>query len=386
MSTTDRGGRAGPPSPPPDSRFRNCCLALLLTLVAIAFAKFAASLLIPLASALVLTVLLRPAVRRLEALRMGSLLASALVIFWIMAVPLVVGIQIAPAAMHWLDRAPVALRRAEVLLGHAGGPLEQLNAASRQVDRLAHAADGASLSIPVSITGSPDSEAFTDRIGPWVFSLTTTLLILSFMLCYGERALRAATATIASTSRRRRAQVTLRRLERDLGRYLTTVTAINFCLGVVQTLALSACGMPNALLWGCLCAVLNFIPYLGSVVGTVLVGLAALLSFGPVPWAALPPSLYFLITAIEGYVITPLILGASLRINPLLVILAITFWAWLWGLPGAMLAVPLLAACMIVAERLTGCAPLIRSLGGLPPRRRCASGTRTAATTNITAV
>jgi predicted PurR-regulated permease PerM len=98
------------------------------------------------------------------------------------------------------------------------------------------------------------------------------------------------------------------------------------------------------LLWGVAAALLNFIPFLGAVVGMSMVALVAVVSFDTLSQAALPPLLYLAATALEGGIITPLIIGRRLAINTVAILLALALWAWLWGVVGALIAVPLLVA------------------------------------------
>jgi len=124
--------------------------------------------------------------------------------------------------------------------------------------------------------------------------------------------------------------------------YIGTITVINVCLGALTALILWGLGMDSALMWGGIVAVLNYIPYLGPIVTSVLLFIGALMTF-PDIWAAmLPPLIFLALHTIEANAITPMIVGQKIEVNPLLILLSLSFWAWVWGTTGALLAVPLL--------------------------------------------
>jgi predicted PurR-regulated permease PerM len=141
-------------------------------------------------------------------------------------------------------------------------------------------------------------------------------------------------------------------VERDISAYLLTVTLINAVVGIATGLMMWACGVANPLLWGVVAFVLNFVPILGPMVGLVIFLMASVLSLGVEWWALLPVGLYFLIHLVEGEFATPMVLARRFTINPVAVILALVFWYWMWGVPGAILAVPMLAIIKIVCDDL----------------------------------
>jgi predicted PurR-regulated permease PerM len=124
-----------------------------------------------------------------------------------------------------------------------------------------------------------------------------------------------------------------------------------------------ALGMPNPMLWGVMATFLNFVPYLGAIAGIAVVALVALLTFDGLMPSLLPPLVYFLLTGIEGYFVTPMIVGRRLTLNPLAILVGLLFWGWLWGIPGALLAVPILASLKILCDHVDRLQPLGEMLG-----------------------
>lgn len=125
-------------------------------------------------------------------------------------------------------------------------------------------------------------------------------------------------------------------------RYVLTITVINLMLGFTVALLLGLIGMPTPFMWGGFVTLLNFIPYLGPIMAAVLLALGGLMSFTSVGPALLPALIMILLHLVEANIVTPLVLGERLKVNPLLILVSLSFWTWVWGTPGALLAVPLL--------------------------------------------
>ncbi|MFC3441784.1 AI-2E family transporter [Sphingobium rhizovicinum] len=134
--------------------------------------------------------------------------------------------------------------------------------------------------------------------------------------------------------------------------YVITIATINLCLGLAVAIALWVIGMPSPLMWGGIVALLNFVPYFGPMLAAVLLGLGGLMVFDDVYVALLPAGLQVAFHLVEANVVTPLLLGRRLTMNPLLILVSLTFWGWVWGTPGALLAVPLL----IIIQTVVGAA------------------------------
>jgi predicted PurR-regulated permease PerM len=120
--------------------------------------------------------------------------------------------------------------------------------------------------------------------------------------------------------------------------------------------------VPNAALWGVLAALANFVPYAGALVMAVLIGAVGVLTFDTPTEMVTPPLPLLSLTTIEAYLVTPIVLGHRLTMSPVAVFLSVTVWSWLWGIPGALIAVPLLAAIKIVAQHVPRLEPLARVL------------------------
>jgi len=141
-------------------------------------------------------------------------------------------------------------------------------------------------------------------------------------------------------------------IERNISVYLITVTLINVVVGLLTAVMMWATGVSDPLLWGVIAFMLNFVPILGPIVGMAVFLMASVLTFGVTWWALLPVGLYFGIHVLEGEFMTPIVLARRFTINPVAVILGLLFWYWMWGVPGAILAFPMLAITKAVCDNL----------------------------------
>jgi len=133
-----------------------------------------------------------------------------------------------------------------------------------------------------------------------------------------------------------------------IARYIRVISLINVGLGVCTAGALALAGFPNALLWGFAVGMLNYLPFIGPFLSITLIGAVALLSFDSWTAIALPPVIVLVFQIVESHFVTPALVGRHLQLNPIAVILSILFWTWMWGLVGAILAVPILAMSTII--------------------------------------
>jgi predicted PurR-regulated permease PerM len=159
-------------------------------------------------------------------------------------------------------------------------------------------------------------------------------------------------------------------VERNISGYLATITLMNLLVGVANGLNVWAFGLPDPLLFGVAAFLLNYIPILGALTGMVMFFFVGLFTFSNVLWALGPAGVYLLIHIAEGETITPMLLARRFTLNPLLVIVSLMFWDWLWGVAGALLAVPLLAVVKILCDHVEQLTPLGHLLGAEPNRKK----------------
>jgi predicted PurR-regulated permease PerM len=174
-------------------------------------------------------------------------------------------------------------------------------------------------------------------------------LTLYFSLLTGHQAIWRAIRRLPDMGGRRTEEVAAA-LQAGMQRYLVTVVTVNALLGCAVGVGLFCVGMPNPALWGVMAMVVNFVPYLGSFLGVLVVGGVSLVSFPTTADAMVAPGIYLLLTIVEGQIVTPLALGSRFSIDPLLIFVWLVFWGWLWGAAGAIVASPFLMLIKLVSE------------------------------------
>jgi predicted PurR-regulated permease PerM len=323
----------------------------LFALGVLAALYVASAIILPVVLAFVLKLVLQPAVRLLERVHfpraVGALLAILLVIGAL--VGLVAALSV-PAAT-WAERLPEGIPRLEAHLVVLKSPIQALQKVIQQAEQVADAPGPKGSIIAVrrdlGLTGAlfAGTRAVLD-------GLFTTVLVLYFLLVSGDIFLRRIVEILPKFSNKRQAVDISQQIEEDISAYLVTITAMNAAVGIATAAAMYLCGLGDPLLWGATAFLLNYIPILGPLFGTSIFLLAGMLSFDSLWWALLPPALYFGIHLVEGETLTPMLLARRFTLNPVLVILALVFWFWMWGVPGAILAVPMLAILKIVCDRV----------------------------------
>jgi len=197
------------------------------------------------------------------------------------------------------------------------------------------------------------------------WSVLIVFVLLYFLLATGTTLRENIILALPTLRDKKRALAMSRDLQRGVSAHLATVTLINIGLGVAIGLAMYAIGLPNPALWGAMAAIVNFIPYIGPIVGSVVVAIVGLVTFDAPVEALLPPAVYLAINATEGNLVTPMILSRRLTISPVAVFLSVIFWGWVWGVMGALMAVPILVCLKVVCDANERLAPVSQFLSGL---------------------
>ena len=186
----------------------------------------------------------------------------------------------------------------------------------------------------------------TPAIGEFILFIGSLLFFLAGRIQIKRRVVQA----MGPRTTRLAALRVFREIEQRLGAYLVTATFINIGLGIATTAMTWGLGLPNPILWGALACVLNYVPYLGPAVMTIILTVAGIVTFPTVFLGLMPAAAFLIITSIEGQILTPLIVGRRVSLNPFAVFLSMALWTWLWGPVGTFLAVPLLIAAMATAD------------------------------------
>ncbi|WP_342240028.1 AI-2E family transporter [Inquilinus sp. OTU3971] len=328
----------------------------ILCLLALTVALYVArDIVLPIVLAVVLKLLLQPLVRLLEKARIPRAIGAIAAILLLLAIFAGIGALLTSPAAEWAGNLSNEWSALQAKFAFIADPLHQLQERLEQMG-VHFGGAGTLLEHPTDIVTAVF--AGTSTVASHLFE---TLLILFYLLVFGDIFLRRFVEILPNFMEKREAVSISLRIEHDLSAYLLTVTVINAVVGVATALVMWACGIPAPVLWGAVAFCLNFVPILGPFFGVALFLAVGLVAEGPAWIAILPAALYLGIHVAEGEWITPMVLARRFTINPVAVILALIFWYWMWGVPGAILAVPMLAITKIVCDRLR---PL-RALGHL---------------------
>lgn len=322
-------------------------LLLLALLYTITLTK---ALLIPLVLAAFIGLALNPIVAFGARLRLPRwLTASALMLGLIVGIGSGVGLLAQPA-IGWFHGAPTAIRSFVPKLRSFTKPLE---AANRATQTLVSGTTRAQVpqSTPVSIS----AWGVVSTAPKVLAAVLSVLLLVFFFLVYGDSMLRRLVEITPSFAYKRHAVTIVRGIQTEVSRYLLTALLINASLGAVTAGMLWLYKVPDPLLWGAVAMFANFIPYVGAIVTTTVLAVVCMLYANDASLEVFLPVLTFAgITAVEGNLITPFIQGASMRLSPIAILLWLLVWGWLWGIPGALLAVPMLTCTKLITERVRG--------------------------------
>jgi predicted PurR-regulated permease PerM len=356
-------------------RLHSRMLTGLFTLAILYTCYFAQAVLIPIALALLLNLLLAPLVRGLKRyLRLPEGFGAALVLltFVVIVVGTIYGLS--GPATRWFAQLPVAMSEVRDKVETLRRPVKEVQQAAKKVEDLAQGAakSGEQKPVQVAVQGPGLTQMLVGGAVTVIAGLVVMIALLFFLLASGDTLLRQAVTIAPRLSDKRRVVEIARETEDDVSYYLLTISLINTGLGVAIGTAMYFLGMPNALLWGVMAGVFNFVPFLGAVTGIGIVGLVALLTFDQAWSIFLPPLSYLCLTSIEAQFVTPALLARRLTVNPVAVFLALIVWTWMWGIAGALLAVPLLATFKICCDHIEPLQPigtmLGRNGGAGPPR------------------
>jgi predicted PurR-regulated permease PerM len=196
-----------------------------------------------------------------------------------------------------------------------------------------------------------------------VASSIEVIILLYFLLAAGDLFLQRLIKVLPQFRDKKKAVTIARETEASISTYLVTVTLMNVGLGITVALAMFLLGMPNPILWGAMAALAEFVPYLGATAVVGVLTLAGLVTFEQVGHALLVPATYLGVNILQSQFVYPLVLGHRLTLNPVAILVGLVFWWWIWGIPGAFLAVPLLATFKIFCDHIEALAPIGEFLG-----------------------
>ena len=344
-------------------------LWIITICVAVAALHLGRQLLIPVVLAVLLALVLSGIVETLRRYRVPRGISALVLVLLIGVVLGSVLHAVETPARQWIESAPRVLRIIEHKTRAAQSVVRRLDALAKRASAIAGAGDSAGAA-PVSAPAASSLSAMevVESTSGVVAALLMGAALTLFLLAAGPPTLARMAAPVATDGRALQVLRVIDAIRVEVGRYYGTLAVVNLVFGTLTALLMWSLGMPNPMLWGALAAVLNFIPYLGCATTFAIVTLVAFVSFDAISHTLLVGASFLLLAAIEGHIVEPVFVGRRLDLNPILVLVALWAGAWLWGIAGMVVALPLLVATKVAAARTPNGAGVVRFLS--PPRVR----------------
>ena len=321
-------------------------LAVIAIVVCIAISQ---PVLFPILFAFFLYLLLNPVLEWMVSFKVPKPLGAVILVLALLGlISWGVSFLVDPAA-SWIESAPTNFKIVEKKALIIKKSLGKIIKAAETAQDISDVVKDDTIKLSTETT-SLGSSLFTLTSNA-LFLISTILLLLFFFLIYFKPLLQSFEKIIYNRRKIREEESEfILELKSKVSRYMLVFTLICAGLGVVMACALGLLGLPNALLWGMMAMVLTYIPYVGHLVGIIVVSFVSLVTFDSYLGILSPPITYLLIAVLEGQVVTPILLGNRLNLNPLIVFINMFFWGWLWGISGVIISIPLLVTIKIIIE------------------------------------
>ncbi len=345
------------------ARLRSAALNGLFVLAVLYTLRVAREFLLPVTLGLFVYLLLRPAVRALARFHIREPLGAALVTLAVVAVVGLGAYALSYPATAWIARAPASLHKVQDRLRPLALRLQRVTRTAEDMQRITAVDSSGNSPQQVTVKETSLVEQLFGGMQSLVAGAVVVLTLAYFLLASGDLFLRKVVQALPRLADRKRAVEIAREMERQISGYLFYTTMMNVVFGAAVALLLWAMGMPNPALWGVVAAVTKFVPYVGGLVCTVVLALASLLAFDSLWRVLLVPGVFLVVDTVHGNFMLPALMGRRFTLNAPVLFVGLVFWWYVWGVTGALLAVPMMAALKIVCERVEGLQRLALFLG-----------------------
>jgi len=328
----------------------------LIALGTIAFLYFARPVVLPIFLACVVAITLKPLIRWSSVCHIPPALSAA-VVLWVLVAAIGIGFfQLGRPALAWMNEVPQHMTELRQRFQNLIPGLARFNQAAAAVTDLGATEEEKKAEqklVPtVAVKDSRGTSSILNWTGTFLAGVGETLVLLYLLLASGDLFLQKLVHVMPTLHDKKRAVEISHEVQQNISNYLFSVSLINLGLGVVVGGGLYFLGVPNPAMWGLFVAVANFVPYFGPFAGVLVLGAVGLLTFDSLWHGLLPPAWYLLIHLLEANLITPMLLGRRFTLNPVVIFVSLIFWTWLWGMPGALLSVPILVSIKVVCDRV----------------------------------
>ena len=325
---------------------------VLIVLGTIAFLYFARPVVLPVFLAGVAGMALKPLIRWLSCGHIPPAISAAVVLCLLAAAVGIGFFQLGRPALTWMNDAPAHMAQLRQRVQKMFPRMARFNQAADAVNNLGAAKEEQKKVTTVELKTSRVPSTFINWTGTFLAGVGETLVLLYLMLASGDLFLQKLVHVMPTFREKKSAVEISHEIQQNISNYLFSVSLINIGLGALVSGGLYLMGVPNAAMWGVLVAFFNFVPYFGPVAGIILLAAVGLLTFDTLWQGLLPPAWYLLLHLLEANLITPVLLGRRFTLNPVVIFVSLIFWTWLWGVPGALLSVPILVSIKVVCDRV----------------------------------
>ncbi|MCY7354156.1 MAG: AI-2E family transporter [Lysobacter sp.] len=329
---------------------------LVLATLAVGYTLWAAQgLILPVLLAMFFALVGNPIIRTLQKIYVPRFVGALLVITLGITGAVTLGRQLIEPAGEWMQQVPREMRDLAPKLRKLTRPMHEATQVAENIARATETQTGGK-PLEVVRTEVNDPYKYLTATPKLIASILALVLLTFFFMTFGDRLQRHALALLPTRQKMRISLDIMQSIEREISRYVLTITIINLMVGLVFAGALMWLGVPmqEALLWGTMAALLNFAPYVGPLIGVLVMLVMGFVTFDEVWLSLAPAAIYLGLHTIEGQILTPVVLGKRMALSPLMLILALMLFGWLWGIIGLLLAVPLLVCVKIVLARIEG--------------------------------
>lgn len=323
----------------------------LFVLALLAASTAAAEIIMPIILAFILKPVLLPIMRGFAFLRVPRVLAALAVIMMLLGAGVGIGSALSTPAMEWASDLPQEFLKLKERLSDLNNPMEPIQKVLNDAQNLTSATSTDAVTV-VSVRTSSLPDRVLSAAQSLIAGLFEMLLVLFFLLVSGDTFLRRLVEILPRFTDKKQAINISNQIERDISAYLVTITIMNAVVGLGTALAMWVWGVDDPLLWGIVAFLLNYVPIVGPIFGAALFLMVGLTSDPSLGSAMVPVALYLGIHITESQFITPFLLARHFTLNPVLVILGLIFFYWMWGIPGAILSTPIIAIIKIVCDNI----------------------------------
>ena len=329
---------------------------VLIAFGTMAFLYLARPVVLPIFLACVAGMALKPLIRWLSDCHIPPALSSGVVLCLLVSAVVLGCLQLGRPALMWVDETPQKLTELRQRIQRILPPGARFSAAAAALNNLgateAEQKEDQKRAPTVQVKDNHSSASLMNWTQKLLIGAGETLVLLYLLLASGDLFLQKLVRVIPTLRDKKRAVDICHEVQQNISNYLFSVSMINLGLGLCVCAGIYFMGVPNAAMWGVLVAVLNFVPYFGPVAGVLVLAAVGLLTFDTLGKGLLPPAWYLVLHLLEANLITPILLGRRFTLNPVVIFISLIFWTWLWGVPGALLSVPVLVSIKVVCDRL----------------------------------